>query len=265
MLNVVATNIAIAEAKIELFNIGRSTKTIQQYGKTPIFLAYPRTWVFSHKGYRGRKLAPGRGTNNLVAYFRLSGEIFGMKLATILTLMLSAAIPLNILAQTSSMAQTATGTQPNGQAKAFPTTNYYRSPMPDRRVTNPVNMPRVHMLVSNNRKKKGAIQVSNRANSKQGRAVQQIQNYLGTSSKTDTTKGYSYQDTISIDGMNRTFQCHLPVGYRSLKNMPIVLVFHGLQLNGSMMVFISQFNPVSDKNGFVVVYGDGVEKSLGRW
>lgn len=106
----------------------------------------------------------------------------------------------------------------------------------------------------------GAVPQSQRA--EQGRQLQSaVQTYLGVPTKGDSTKGYTYQDTVSIDGMNRTFQCHLPPGYKSLKNMPLVLVFHGLQLNGSIMMFLSQFNPVADKNHFAVIYGDGVGKA----
>jgi len=92
--------------------------------------------------------------------------------------------------------------------------------------------------------------------------LKQYARALGTpSADKDKAKGYSYQDKISIDGMNRTFQCHLPAGYKSLKNMPVVLVFHGLQLDGLTMMYLSNFNPVADRNGFVVVYGDGVGRA----
>ncbi len=189
-----------------------------------------------------------------------------MKLATILTLMLSAAIPLSLLAQTSSSAQTAANTQNSGQssnqAKPFPTSNYYRSPYARPQGYRPgeyaARAYARQQQQEEERRHPGRQQAQQQG---QRQAGQQIQNYLGTSSKTDRQKGYSYQDTVNVDGMNRTFQCHLPVGYKSLKNMPVVLVFHGLQLNGSLMMLISNFNPVSDRNGFVVVYGDGVGKA----
>jgi polyhydroxybutyrate depolymerase len=189
-----------------------------------------------------------------------------MKLASILTLLLAVAVPLNLLAQTSSSAQNASRPQTSGQntnqARPFPSTNYYRSPYARPPGYKPGEYAaRAYARQQQQEEERRHPNQQQSQQQQQGRAVQQIQNYLGTSSKTDTTKGYSYQDTISIDGMNRTFQCHLPVGYRSLKNMPVVLVFHGLQLNGSLMMFISQFNPISDKNGFVVVYGDGVGKA----
>ncbi len=185
-----------------------------------------------------------------------------MKLATILTLIVAVAVPINLLAQTGSSAQSNSqaGGQSKNPARPFPTTNYYRSP--DARP--PGYRPGEYAARAYARQQQQEEErrhPSQQATPQQVQGIQQIQNYLGTSSKTDKQKGYTYQDTISIDGMNRTFQCHLPVGYRSLKNMPVVLCFHGLQLNGSLMMFISNFNPVSDRNGFVVVYGDGIGKA----
>ncbi len=185
-----------------------------------------------------------------------------MKLATILTLIVSVAVPLNLLAQTGSSAQSSSqsGGQGTNQARPFPTTNYYRSPYARPPGYKPGEYA-ARAYARQQQQEEERRHPNKQPTQQQVQGIQQIQNYLGTSSKTDKQKGYTYQDTISIDGMSRTFQCHLPVGYKSLKSMPIVLVFHGLQLNGSLMMFISNFNPVSDRNGFVVVYGDGVGKA----
>jgi polyhydroxybutyrate depolymerase len=185
-----------------------------------------------------------------------------MKLATILTLIVAVAVPLSLLAQTGSSAQSSqqSGGQSTNQARPFPTTNYYRSPYPRPPGYRPGEYA-ARAYARQQQQEEERRHPSKQPTQQQVQGIQQIQNYLGMSSRTDKQKGYTYQDNISIDGMNRTFQCHLPVGYKSLKNMPVVLVFHGLQLNGSMMMFISNFNPVSDRNGFVVVYGDGVGKA----
>jgi len=201
-----------------------------------------------------------------------------LKPANVLTLILSAAIPLILLAQTASCAQSS-GQSASGTAsqnsRPFPTSNYYRSPYARPPGYKPGDYARQaymrQMQQEEERRHPGRSQAeqtsqgqqnSQGRRSEQGRQLQNaVQTYLGVTPKGDTSKGYTYQDSISIDGMSRTFQCHLPPGYKTLRNMPLVLVFHGLQLNGSMMMFLSQFNPVADKNGFVVIYGDGIGKA----
>ncbi len=204
-----------------------------------------------------------------------------MKLANVLTLILFAAIPLNMVAQTGSNAQT-TGQNTSGSnsqsARPFPTTNYYRSPYarpPGYRPGDYARQAYMRQMQQEEEKRhpgrshaeqttQGQVgqQTQQSRRAEQGRQIQSaVQTYLGVTPKGDTSKGYTYQDTVSIDGMTRTFQCHLPPGYKSLRNMPVVLVFHGLQLNGSMMMFLSQFNPVADRNNFAVIYGDGIGKA----
>lgn len=198
--------------------------------------------------------------------------------------MLSAAIPLNLLLQTGSSAQSS-AQNPSGagnqSSQPFPTTNYYRSPYARPPGYRPGEYARRaymrQMQEEEERKHPGStqaqqsqapqgqgqqgVQTLQSQRAQQGRQIQNAgQRYLGVTPKGDTTKGYTYQDTVSIDGMNRTFQCHLPPGYKTLKNMPVVLVFHGLSLNGSLMMFLSQFNPVADRNNFAVIYGDGIDK-----
>ena len=65
-----------------------------------------------------------------------------------------------------------------------------------------------------------------------------------------------------VDGLQRQFQVHVPPGYDRSKPMPVVLIFHGLHMNSTMMMGMTGFNPVADHNHFIAVYGDGINN---RW
>jgi polyhydroxybutyrate depolymerase len=193
-----------------------------------------------------------------------------MKAVTLLTLLLSAALPLSFLSQLSSPAQNS-GQQTSGQSQArpFPTTNYYRSPYarppgyrPGEYAARAYARQMEREEQQQNQQKQNQRQQGQQQQASQYGQLKQYAQVLGApNSDKDKNKGYTYADKVNIDGMNRTFQCHLPAGYKSLKNMPVVLVFHGLQLDGLTMMYLSNFNPVSDRNGFVVIYGDGIARA----
>lgn len=84
------------------------------------------------------------------------------------------------------------------------------------------------------------------------------------SASSATQKGhtYHYVDQVNVDGITRQFQVHVPPGYDRSRSIPVVLIFHGLQMNSTMMMGMTGFNPVADRNNFVAVYGDGVNN---RW
>lgn len=65
-----------------------------------------------------------------------------------------------------------------------------------------------------------------------------------------------------MDGQNRQFQVHIPACYDRSKATPLVLAFHGLHMNSTMMIAMSGFNGASERHGFIVVYADSVG---GRW
>lgn len=76
------------------------------------------------------------------------------------------------------------------------------------------------------------------------------------------SQSYHYMDSVTVDGMARQFQVHIPASYDRSKATPVVLVFHGLHMNGTMMVGMTGFNGLSERKGFIVVYG---EAAAGRW
>ncbi len=80
--------------------------------------------------------------------------------------------------------------------------------------------------------------------------------------KAASGRGYDFSDAIKSGGYNRTFSVHVPPSYDRARPMPVVLAFHGLGLNGKAMKYITLFDQVADRNGFIVVYPDGL---AARW
>jgi len=70
--------------------------------------------------------------------------------------------------------------------------------------------------------------------------------------------------TIAVDGIDRTYIVHMPIAYKNGKQapLPVVLSFHGGGGNAENAMRNSNFNPLADEKGFIVVYpnGDGLLK-----
>lgn len=63
--------------------------------------------------------------------------------------------------------------------------------------------------------------------------------------------------SLLFEGVVRSYILHIPPGITSSQAVPLVLVFHGIGLDGNEMIRISGFNAQSDLSGFIVVYPDG--------
>ena len=67
-------------------------------------------------------------------------------------------------------------------------------------------------------------------------------------------------DSIFVGGRWRTFLTHLPTGYNTSNNYPLVLAFHGGGLLGYQSIqYQSRLSQKSDTAGFIVVYPEGVK------
>lgn len=62
-------------------------------------------------------------------------------------------------------------------------------------------------------------------------------------------------------GLDRSFIVHVPPAYDGLEPVSLVLNFHGLTSNAGQQVFFSEMNDTADKEGFVVVYPEGIQSS----
>jgi polyhydroxybutyrate depolymerase len=74
-----------------------------------------------------------------------------------------------------------------------------------------------------------------------------------------------YTDSTVWDGLERTYLLHVPSSYDKNKSMPLVIALHGGggTAEGMMKtITLGGFNTLADKEGFIVVYPNGVE---GHW
>ena len=72
--------------------------------------------------------------------------------------------------------------------------------------------------------------------------------------------GDSTQQLVS-GGLTRTFLVHVPASYTGSAAVPLVLAYHGLGGTGQGMSVLTHFSRVADKDGFIVVYPDGINKA----
>jgi len=67
--------------------------------------------------------------------------------------------------------------------------------------------------------------------------------------------------TIVSSGIDRTANVHVPANYDPTKPTPVVLNFHGFTSNAAEEALLSGMNDKADKEGFVVVYPEGLNSS----
>ena len=72
-----------------------------------------------------------------------------------------------------------------------------------------------------------------------------------------------HKGSILADGLVRTYLIHVPVSYDPDKPTPLVLALHGGGGNAekTQKVTNNGFDKLSDKEGFIVVYPNGIEKN----
>ncbi|MCW5821730.1 MAG: hypothetical protein KIT34_02945 [Cyanobacteria bacterium TGS_CYA1] len=71
-----------------------------------------------------------------------------------------------------------------------------------------------------------------------------------------------FTDYVEVQGLKRPFSYHLPCTYNRARSTPVVLVFAGLKMKGTDMIAATGMNGVSNRNNFIVVYGEPVG---GEW
>ncbi len=75
-------------------------------------------------------------------------------------------------------------------------------------------------------------------------------------------KDYDFKQVVTSDGTQRSYFVHVPASYVRTKPMPLVMVFHGLHMNGRIMSPLTRFDILADRKNFIVVYPDGLS---GKW
>lgn len=71
---------------------------------------------------------------------------------------------------------------------------------------------------------------------------------------------YDYSESIICGGLERTYSVHISSYYDQSKPTPLVIVLHGGVGAGQGMPKLTGFNAIADKENFVIVYPDGIEK-----
>ena len=67
--------------------------------------------------------------------------------------------------------------------------------------------------------------------------------------------------TIDIGGMSRNYIVHVPPGYDGQERVPLLLDFHPLTSDGAFQLANSGYAEVADREGFLVVYADGIDRA----
>ncbi|PWU03093.1 MAG: hypothetical protein C5B52_04085 [Bacteroidetes bacterium] len=65
---------------------------------------------------------------------------------------------------------------------------------------------------------------------------------------------------MTINGAKRIYIVHLPENYSQSVNYPLVLIFHGGGGNAAQMQNFMKMDPIADREGFITVYPQGLNK-----
>jgi polyhydroxybutyrate depolymerase len=73
--------------------------------------------------------------------------------------------------------------------------------------------------------------------------------------------GSDQRTSILHDSLKRTYIIHFPSFYDKSGKLPLLIALHGRGGNSESMILVSRkgFNKMADKDGFIVVYPDGIE------
>jgi polyhydroxybutyrate depolymerase len=70
-----------------------------------------------------------------------------------------------------------------------------------------------------------------------------------------------HQGELKVDNLRRSYLLHIPRTYDSRQPTPLVLAFHGRLGTGKKMAKLTNLSDLADKQGFMVMYPNGVGRS----
>jgi len=72
---------------------------------------------------------------------------------------------------------------------------------------------------------------------------------------------YAQRTSFIHDGLKRNFKIYVPPDYEKSLQLPLVIALHGRGGNGESMILLTRkgFNKLADRDGFIVVYPDGID------
>ncbi|GEM_PF-208363 len=75
---------------------------------------------------------------------------------------------------------------------------------------------------------------------------------------TDGGSGKLHKYSFMHDGIERSYWLYAPADYDGQEDWPLVMVFHGFQIDGRFQMKVSQMNPVADRENFLIAYPEGL-------
>lgn len=74
---------------------------------------------------------------------------------------------------------------------------------------------------------------------------------------------YAQLGSIIHDGMSRSYLIHLPTDFSDSDTLPLVFSLHGLVMTAQSQSDLSEFDPIADRERFIVVYPQGLPNTAG--
>jgi polyhydroxybutyrate depolymerase len=66
--------------------------------------------------------------------------------------------------------------------------------------------------------------------------------------------------TLTHDGLERSYVLYVPASVNESQPIPLIFILHGGTGNAKSAIRMSEFNPIADQNGFIVVYPNGTNR-----
>ncbi len=98
------------------------------------------------------------------------------------------------------------------------------------------------------------IEIETREDAQRAKGARDIEE-VGT-----TVLAHDFSGVIIHDGLRRSYIVHVGVSCDRKMAAPLAIVLHGGGGTGEGMVKLTGFNAVADKEGFIVVYPDGIDR-----
>ncbi len=80
-------------------------------------------------------------------------------------------------------------------------------------------------------------------------------------SATAAAQGRTEQREIVVDGLNRSFVVYVPATGSTPQSLPVLISLHGRFGTGEQMLRFADFRQLADKENFIIVCPDGIDKS----
>lgn len=93
-----------------------------------------------------------------------------------------------------------------------------------------------------------------------GGVTQPVETGGGVQESGTTALAHGFSGVLVHGGLRRSYIVHVGVSCDREVPAPLVIVLHGGGGNGAGMVKLTNFNAVADREGFIVVYPDGIDR-----